>query len=153
MYSLTFFIPQPPSCKHTHAQDFVHFCPFLSFPVTALERLHRDLLDGYRNVRPVLNWHHTVDVLMFFSLYQVKSLVRYNDSNHSTLYVLNISTLSWNPSLWKVRTRLFYLVSCMFVDYLASLWTDVGKICMGVVQRFDFHFPMITNNITQAIES
>ena len=45
------------------------------FTATTLERLHTDLLTGYKRVRPVLNWTETVDVNVLFYLYQVKSLV------------------------------------------------------------------------------
>ena len=47
----------------------------LLFTVTTLERLHTDLMTNYKKVRPVTNWADTVDVKVFFSLVQVKSLV------------------------------------------------------------------------------
>ena len=48
---------------------------FFLLTVTTLERLYTDLLNDYKNVRPVLDWNETVDVQVMFSLYQVKSLV------------------------------------------------------------------------------
>ena len=47
----------------------------VAFTATTLERLHTDLLTGYKRVRPVLNWTDTVDVNVMFYLFQVKSLV------------------------------------------------------------------------------
>ena len=45
------------------------------FVVTTLERLQTDLLVDYKKVRPVISWTDTVNVIVGFSLYQVKSLV------------------------------------------------------------------------------